>query len=131
MSDPMFVLPTPSPAAPPVVAVPSDRCWFDPYLIYRSLYTVRTNYQSVAGTRLKAAPSNPYRWAVYFQLVSSTGSQPIVSPYPDLFNSDGWLVGNGSPVRFTLTLDGPLCGGEWWAYSPNTYVLRVIEVLRK
>lgn len=125
MSDIPLTLPDPE-----VIAVPSDRLWFDPRL-QGAACSVQMSTVVFAGLgTLPAAPANPRRWAIGF--FQGTAPQSIIcAPWPDVATFSFQAIAIGSALLWFKLFDyGPLILNSWWINAPGATTVRVVELIR-
>lgn len=110
--------------------VPSDRLWFDPAAVGRSLVPRMSTFTAVGGVAEKAAPFNPMRWAVGFMLQSGGGFNARVFPDPSVETSFGVELSSSVLSWFNLTTYGPLVSSDWWLFASPLAVIQVVEIVR-
>lgn len=113
------------------VAVPSDRCWFDPPLILSNLYFSTRTIILAAATETVIAPNNPYRWAIGFVSQVFGGDRPVCAPYANAAVLGGWPTTPDVPLWFRMPDFGPLVMSQWSATCAGGGYVVVIEVIRQ
>lgn len=116
---------------PGPIALPSDRAWFDPALIGRSLYVQKTDIIVPMAGVVAVAIANPYRWAVGLCLAPGSGTGASAAPWSDLFSGGLIVLALDRLDWYYLPKFGPLATGPWYATGGAGSVVRVTEIIRR
>lgn len=116
--------------APRIVAVPSDRLWFDPRALNVATFAQWSDVVVSMGVPRVVVPANPRRWGLGFG-IGPLSPGITFAPWPDvgtfaLITSTGFFT-----VPFmTLQTYGPIVSLEWSAAANSTQTIRVVELIR-
>lgn len=120
-----------APAGPRVVAIPSDRAWFDPRLMIAATETTISDVPVTAGQIATLAVPDPTRIAIGFGINESVVGDVQLGPWPDVdvtnLITSGTLAG---AAWFDLQNYFGLVGLAWYGLPTANGFIRVITVRR-
>lgn len=124
-------MPDKTPKPPRVIAVPSDRAWFDPRLLTAATSLLQYDYQIQTTVKAQIAVPNPSRIAIAISAdISATSCS--VGPWPDVDAIWMFQPTTTQPTGFfNLFQHGLIVCNQWWVLSGNPGMIRVNEWIRE
>lgn len=119
-----------TPQTPRVVAIPSDRAWFDPRLINLATQIRTTDYAGAGPFPAIVLPADTRRMMVGF-FPNQASNLFEVSPWPDV-DQFPLIQVQTPPTIFMLSIFdwGPLISNSWYGMGSGVGSTRIIEILR-
>lgn len=115
---------------PNVIAVPSDRMWFDPRALLANTQYVFTDVLCTLNITRVLIASNVRRWGIGIARAPSAGTINYGPwPDPDLFVAGAGGISDSFPF-FTLFNHGVIVCNAWSILSATTQTVRVVELIR-
>lgn len=115
---------------PKIIAVPSDRLWFDPIML-NTACSIQITDVAISGTGPQVIiPGNVNRWAIMF-VAKSPNALPSLGPWPDAASFPLFVSTGALPLYQTnLFTIGPIISNQWWVTSLGAMTIRVVESIR-